>query len=277
MVRNTAHTAHTAALGLAGRLERISAVGPYFAVHCGDLPDADAAGFRPMTELYEDGALTAYTETVRGRMGVDQPRVAASTVQLGTASRLWSIALATAAVGGRVPDLHPRTLWWRPGASGPVELWLPVPRELPDAAADGPADAVHRTVAEANLRPLADAVHRVFGVSPHILRGNAASALIGSLRVLLARVPEADRAAALAVVRDLLGREPLAGAGDFTADADGNVAFRRRSCCLYYRVPGAGVCGDCVLTSRPSRANRTTLDSGTTRNSRTARTTGNSR
>ncbi|WP_267241669.1 (2Fe-2S)-binding protein [Streptomyces sp. PR69] len=275
MVRETVHT--TTAAGLAGRLERISAVGPYFAVRCGDLPDADAAGFRPLTELYEDGdALTSYTETVRRRMGVDQPRVAASTVQLGTASRLWSIALA-AAVGGRTPDLHPRTLWWRPGASGPAELWLPVPRELPYTSAydpgapEDPADAVHRTVAEDNLRPLAEAVHRTFGVSPHILRGNAASALIGSLRVLLARVPEADRAAALALVRDLLDREPLAGAGDFAADADGNISFRRRSCCLYYRVPGAGVCGDCVLTSRTSGTGRTSRTSRTTRAARPSR------
>ncbi|MFI1618174.1 (2Fe-2S)-binding protein [Streptomyces lydicus] len=24
-------------------------------------------------------------------------------------------------------------------------------------------------------------------------------------------------------------------------------AFARRSCCLYYRVPGGGLCADCVL------------------------------
>ncbi|MGG7569367.1 (2Fe-2S)-binding protein [Streptomyces sirii] len=24
-------------------------------------------------------------------------------------------------------------------------------------------------------------------------------------------------------------------------------AFSRRSCCLYYRAPGGGLCGDCVL------------------------------
>jgi len=25
----------------------------------------------------------------------------------------------------------------------------------------------------------------------------------------------------------------------------------RRSCCLFYRLPGAGTCGDCVLDERP--------------------------
>lgn len=27
----------------------------------------------------------------------------------------------------------------------------------------------------------------------------------------------------------------------------GLLAFRRRSCCLYYRVPGGSTCGDCCL------------------------------
>ncbi len=35
--------------------------------------------------------------------------------------------------------------------------------------------------------------------------------------------------------------------------------FRRRSCCLYYRVPGGGICGDCVLR-RPVRRTRTAGD-----------------
>ena len=27
-------------------------------------------------------------------------------------------------------------------------------------------------------------------------------------------------------------------------------AFTRRTCCLYYRLPGGGLCGDCVLHQR---------------------------
>jgi FhuF-like iron-sulfur protein len=34
------------------------------------------------------------------------------------------------------------------------------------------------------------------------------------------------------------GADRFAGAG---------LSFRRRSCCLYYRVPGGGLCGDCTL------------------------------
>jgi hypothetical protein len=69
--------------------------------------------------------------------------------------------------------------------------------------------------------------------------GNAASALAGSLNV----GPAGGGRAAL--VRALLAREPLAGAGSFGADG-----FVRNNCCLYYRVPGGGMCGDCGLLTK---------------------------
>ncbi|WP_350325223.1 (2Fe-2S)-binding protein [Streptomyces katrae] len=42
----------------------------------------------------------------------------------------------------------------------------------------------------------------------------------------------------------------LAGTGSFVHEPGLGVAFVRRSCCLYYRVPGGGLCGDCVLRTR---------------------------
>ncbi|MEY7980314.1 (2Fe-2S)-binding protein, partial [Streptomyces pilosus] len=60
------------------------------------------------------------------------------------------------------------------------------------------------------------------------------------------RADVADRAGRLA--RELLTDPSLAGAGTLTG-----TAFRRRSCCLYYRVPGGGVCGDCCFV-RPPRS-----------------------
>ncbi|GAA4672492.1 hypothetical protein GCM10023347_28070 [Streptomyces chumphonensis] len=231
-------------------LDQVAAIGPYFAVKCGEQPDG-SRGFRPLTALYTDeDALTAYVRAVGRRIGTDHRRVAASTLHLGTASRLWSIALGSAVLTGRAPDLDPDRLWWRAPPSGPAELWLPAPRELPQET----ATALHDTVAVRNLRPFADAVHRVCGVSPQILRGNAASALVGALRVLLARAPQSGQRA-VPLVRALLGREPLTGAGVLDVDRDeGTVAFRRRSCCLYYRVPGAGICGDCVLHTKERSA-----------------------
>ncbi|WP_443067674.1 (2Fe-2S)-binding protein [Streptomyces sp. NBC_01351] len=237
----------------AGTLARVSAIGPYFEVATGPRPPVSPgdARFRPLTELYEDpGALEQYVRAVAARLGTDQPRVAASTLHIGTASRLWSIALACAALTGRVPDLGPGRLWWRPAATGPVALWLPEIREV-DSAAEA---ALHETVAVRNLAPWADAVRRVSGVSAHSLRGNAASGLIGAHRVLLAREPRAPHPVADLVPR-LLDRPPLAGAGTHRTTPEGRIAFRRRSCCLYYRVPGAGKCGDCVLT-QPEKAEK---------------------
>jgi hypothetical protein len=51
----------------------------------------------------------------------------------------------------------------------------------------------------------------------------------------------------------------------------GNVAstgklddFRRRSCCLYYRIPGGGRCGDCALDRAPTATVRSATPAGTT-------------
>ncbi|MEV3988515.1 (2Fe-2S)-binding protein [Streptomyces sp. NPDC049837] len=227
-------------------LARVRAVGPYFAVAWG--PRADAARFRPLTDLYtdRDGALDAYVAAVGRRLGTGQRlgagqrRVAASTLHIGTAARLWSVALATAALTGRAPDLAPDRLWWRPAESGPIDLWLP---EVSWVAGDDLPLALHGTVVVRNLLPLGDALREHSALSPHVLRGNAASALIGAVRVLTAHAPEAPYPP-LPLVTALLAREPLASAGAFTARP---LTYRRRSCCLYYRVPGAGYCAECVL------------------------------
>ncbi|MGA5493831.1 (2Fe-2S)-binding protein [Streptomyces cinereoruber] len=225
-------------------LAQVSTIGPYFALATGHRPDAE--GFRPLTDLYEDrGALEECVRAVSGRLGTDQPRVAASTLHLGTASRLWSIALGSATLTGRVPDLAPDRLWWRLPVSGPLDLWLPDLREVDQE----PLQALHHTVSVQNLAPWADAVRNVSGVSPHTLRGNATSALIGAHRVLLTRAP-APSLPAVPLVRALLEQPPLAGTGTYRTTPPGPLAFRRRSCCLYYRVPGAGTCGDCVLNPK---------------------------
>jgi iron complex transport system ATP-binding protein len=37
-----------------------------------------------------------------------------------------------------------------------------------------------------------------------------------------------------------------------------DAGYRRTSCCLYYRVPGGGLCGDCVLTTQPHERGKVT-------------------
>lgn len=108
-------------------LARVSAIGPYFAVASGPRPDA--GGFRPLTELYADpDTVDACVRAVSGRLGTDESRVAASTLHLGAASRLWSVALAYTALTGRVADLRPDRLRWRLPASGPWTCGSPTPR-----------------------------------------------------------------------------------------------------------------------------------------------------
>ncbi|WP_046775889.1 (2Fe-2S)-binding protein [Streptomyces yangpuensis] len=218
-------------------LRRLAAVGPFFAVPYG--PEPPGPGFRPLTALYGE-QLGPYVAEVGRRIGSGPGRVAASTAQFGIASRLWSVGLGCAALAGRVPDLAAGRVWWRLPEEGSLQLWLPEPAALP---VDGLGESVlgNLAVLEAGLR-------RRYGVSPTVLRGNAASGLVGALRVLIDRVPGG---AAVETVRALLAEGgALAGTGTFLHEEGLGVAFVRRSCCLYYRVPGGGLCGDCVLRTR---------------------------
>ncbi|MCX5402857.1 (2Fe-2S)-binding protein [Streptomyces sp. NBC_00335] len=200
-------------------------------------------GFRPLDELYGEH-LGAYVGEVGRRIGSGPGRVAASTAQFGIASRLWSLGLGCAVLSGRVPDLGPGRLRWRLPGEGSLELWLPEPAELP---AETPAKALADTVL-ANLAVLDTALRERFGVSPQVLRGNAASGLVGAVRVLTDRVP--GEAAALLAAGLLADGGPLGGTGAFVHEPGLGVAFVRRSCCLYYKVPGGGLCGDCVLRTK---------------------------
>ena len=49
----------------------------------------------------------------------------------------------------------------------------------------------------------------------------------------------------------LLAEPIVADHHTFDVRAADGVLPRRRSCCLYYRTPVGGMCGDCPLTSRP--------------------------
>lgn len=218
-------------------LRRLAAVGPFFTVACGEEPPGP--GFRALEALYGDH-LGPYVAEVGRRIGSGPGRVAASTAQLGIASRLWSLGLGCAALAGQVPDLDPARVWWRLPAAGSLELWLPEPAARPAAAL---GDSVL-----GNLAVLDSALRERYGVSAKVLRGNAASGLVGALRVLLDRVPGE---AAVELAGALLAEGgALAGTGTFIHEEGLGVAFVRRSCCLYYRVPGGGFCGDCVLRTR---------------------------
>ncbi|MFF9086137.1 (2Fe-2S)-binding protein [Streptomyces sp. NPDC014991] len=223
-------------------------------------PPPAAAGGGPhrlptLAEAYEgvacDGrrdALTLRVATVGARLRTAEPRVAASLAQQGLAARLWSAALGCAVLYGRLPGLDPRLLRWDALAAAPDDLWLTGTRALPGAAAN--AAAVAAAVLDAHLEPLGAVLRARYGVATGLLWGNAGSALAATARELgrWARVQDrtdvAERARALT---DELFTHPLLRA----TGARTGTGFRRRSCCLYYRVPGGGLCGDCCLTRLP--------------------------
>ena len=96
--------------------------------------------------------------------------------------------------------------------------------------------------------PVAAAFETAFGLSRQVLWGNVASALAGAAGLLAEAFPSRAQAAGR-LTAEILGQGPLAGTGELVQpDAARPRRFLvRRSCCLFYRVPGAGICGDCVL------------------------------
>ncbi|MFD4556773.1 (2Fe-2S)-binding protein [Streptomyces sp. NPDC058469] len=208
----------------------------------GPLPTLARTYENPESDGYRN-SLTFRVHVVAERLQAPEPRIAASIAQQALAARLWSVALGCAALYGRIPDLDPRLLHWDADGSAPDDLWLAEVRPLP-------VDALAETVLHGHLEPLNAALVVRHRTATGLLWGNAASALAGTARELdrwaraRGRTDVATRARALTA--ELFADPLLAGTGTFTGSS-----FRRRSCCLYYRVPGGGVCGDCCFTQPP--------------------------
>lgn len=220
-------------------LAALAPLGGFFVLRTGRAPHeppptlAQAYENRP-SEVYGD-IVTFRVEKVASILRAPEARIAASIAQQGLAARLWSVMLGCADRYGRVPDLDPELLHWDPGAAAPDDLWLSEVRPLP---AD--PGTVADVVLHGHLEPLAAALRTHHRIAPGLLWGNAASALTGAARVL------GSSARTRALTAALLAHPLLAGTGTLTG-----TAFRRRSCCLYYRVPGGRVCGDCCFVRPP--------------------------
>ncbi|WP_156722003.1 (2Fe-2S)-binding protein [Streptomyces apocyni] len=221
----------------------IASVGGFFALRT-EVPPGGAV---PLAQVYAGGAEPLGLRVAKVRAGLRAPetRIAVSVAQLGLAARLWSVALGAAALHDQVPDLDPVRLRWDPDASSPDDLWLDAVRALP-------VDRLKAVVLDAHLASLGAALRREYRVSERLLWGNAGSALAGAARELHRWARREGRpdvgARALALATELLSTPELQGTGTLRG-----TAFRRRSCCLYYRAPGGGLCGDCCFDQRPGR------------------------
>lgn len=233
------------AADLTGEMADVAALEGFFALATGPAEGVDPS-WRPFATL-AGPALDQRIDQVAGQLGGVPRRIAASLLSLSVAARITALVLGTGVLHGVVPRLHDR-LRWRPWSGGPAPLWVERP-EAVDPGDDDLARAAAREL-EATLRPVLDAVGTQASVSGQVTWGNVASSLGGALRVLLTQRPEtAERATALAV--GIVGHPPLEGLGQFVAEPSHptGVGFVRRTCCLFYRVPGGGTCGDCVLNA----------------------------
>ncbi|ASW91241.1 (2Fe-2S)-binding protein [Mycobacterium marseillense] len=214
-------------MDISTELAETASYGGFFALTVG----GDAAGWHPVAHSYADGCADLIDATAR-RYRTTDLRIAASLVHLGHATRLWSPVLACAIGHGVLPDLDDLHR-----ADDGAQLRLPRPVGVP---ADSPG-ALYRVVVSEHMRPLAAGLR--LKLAPALLAGNIASALVGAARALLTARPDIRRAI-VETTRDLLDTGVLAGSGVIT---DPRLGFRRNSCCLFYRLPGGTLCGDCVL------------------------------
>lgn len=186
-------------------------------------------GWLPFTDVRPDGP-----PPPRGDV---EPRVHASLWFLGWSARLVSPWLGTAVVAGAVPLVPASSLWFLPSAQ-PVRLAVVGSIAWVEASLPTLYDACLGALVE----PLLAATASAYSVSPQVMWGNVASSVVGAGTVLR---QSADPGRVDAWVGGLLATGELSGRGDFTG-----TRFVRNSCCLMYRIPGAGLCGDCVLRTR---------------------------
>lgn len=220
-------------MDISAQLAEIACYGGFFTLIVG----GDAAGWHPVGQSYADGCADLIDATIRRYRTADL-RIGASLVHLAHATRLWSPVLACAVGHGVVPDLEDLQR-----ADDGAQLRLPEPAGKPVTF---PApDMLYRIVVSEHMRPLAAGLR--VNLAPALLAGNIASALVGAARAMLSARPDL-RPAIVEMTRSLLDTGVLAGSGVLTGP---ELGFSRRSCCLFYRLPGSSLCGDCVLHRAP--------------------------
>lgn len=219
-------------MNAARMLSEVASYGPYFTVTTGG-PDS---GWRSVHSCYRAGCADLIDVTMQ-RLDTTEARIGASLVQFGHAARLWSPMLACAVDHGVLLDLRDLQ---RADDSG--ALRLPEPVAHPVDPSRPLADELYRIVVQEHLEPLAAGLR--VKMASGLLYGNAAAALVGSARELLSARPDL-REAVVDVTETLLATDRLVGTGVL---GESGLEFRRRSCCLYYRVPAGAPCGDCALS-----------------------------
>ncbi|MBV9514844.1 MAG: (2Fe-2S)-binding protein [Mycobacteriaceae bacterium] len=192
------------------------------------------AGTEELTGRIE-AVRTALAQQARRRPDDIEIRVAASVAHLGLIARLLAPAIGAVTLGHTPASLSVEALWWQNQLGGPYPLSVTV------GSADtvpGPGPAVEAITA---------AIAERYAVSDHVLWGNVGSAANSAARLVSTARPDLSVSAHRAA--DAILADPRVDAGALRAGPH----FRRRSCCLIYRIADdrTQTCGDCVL--RPGR------------------------
>jgi len=218
----------------------LSALGPFFAVETHVRGELKPPPWQPMTALMGgSGALPARIDAVRtalaqraGRQPADvEIRVAASVAHLGLIARLLAPAVGVITLGYTPAPLSLDDLWWQNELGGPYPLSITQGSTIQAPGAGLAVEAITAAIAER------------YAVSRRVLWGNVGSAANSAAQLIAATRPDLARAAR--AVADALLADPRIEGGALRA----GPVFRRRSCCLIYRLAQdrAAVCGDCVL------------------------------
>jgi ferric iron reductase protein FhuF len=230
-------------------LRSAAAIGPYFAVEL----EPTGLSWLPLRALLDDlDVVRERVEFVREalalRCGVPADRIdvraSASIHFLGLVARLVAPVLAAASLDAVVPVFGPDDVRWQRVDGGPVPIGLTAAHGIPVASTEPAAARLGDGVLRAVVAPLVGAFCEAAQLSPTVLWGNVASGLAGAAS-MLSRSGTALTLDPAAIVASIFASpSPLLAAGEF--DVHGRF-FVRASCCLFYRVPNGGKCGDCVL------------------------------
>jgi FhuF-like iron-sulfur protein len=218
----------------------LTAFGPFFSVETHVRGGSVPPQWQPMTVLIADtDVLTARVVGVRaalahgaGRQPEDVDiRVAASVAHLGLVARLLAPMLGAIALGHPPLPWSPDDLWWQNTLGGPYPLSV---TPQPATRVPGPGPAVEAITA---------AMAERYRVSRHVLWGNIGSAANSAARLICTARPELTATAHGAA--DAFLADPRIDGGAVRA----GPLFRRRSCCLIYRIANdrGAACGDCIL------------------------------
>ncbi len=176
--------------------------------------------------------------------GTSERRVAASLVVLGYAARLVGPTIAVMLRDGILLDVRMPQVRYSYEPELGFRLAIPEPAGWRAAPA-----ALHqqwcRDVVDSHLNALINAVRVVAPAAAAMLWGNVASSVAGALRSLT-QAGAAPVEACHTTGTALLDCPPLHGSGKLSVH-NGQLWFVRRSCCLFYRLEGGGMCGDCPL------------------------------